>query len=299
MEFRQLKAFLTVANTSNFSHAAKILGYSQSSVSTQIQLLEQDLNVRLFERLGNHVVLTDQGQCFYSYANQILSLASKAKEAVSTTVILKGTITIGAPEAICSTYLPIVLHEFGRRHPQVKIKVKIGTYEDFFLWLKNNLIDIALFFQRKMTHPNLIIDCLLDEPIIAVVGKCHSLSGKGKVEPNDLNKETVILSEPGCSYRVILEGILSRTNVYPESVFEIGSLSALIQCAISGLGVAFLPRIVVEKELENGKLVELNWEGEEFGTVIQLAYHKDKWMSPVLISFISAIKEIIACSNHL
>lgn len=294
MEFRQLQAFLTIAKTANFSRAAEMLGYAQSSITTQIQLLEQELNTKLFDRLGNRVVLTDQGQCFLIYVSQILALASEAKEAVSNSTTFKGTVTIGAPESLCATRLPAVLKEYGRRYPNVKIVLKIGAYNDFLVWLRNNSIDLAFFFQREITNPNLLTTLLLEEPIVAATGVGHPLIEKGYVEPSDLREQTVILAESGCSYRIILESILSSSNIYPETVLEIGSVAAMTQCAISGLGIAFLPRIAIEKELEIGQLVDLNWAGEDFGTIIQMAYHKDKWLSPALKAFLDVTKTVFA-----
>ncbi len=293
MEFRQLQAFLTVANTANFSRAANMLGYAQSSITTQIQLLEQELNARLFDRLGKKVVLTDQGQCFYIYAKKLLSLAAEAKETVSNSTTIHGTVTIGAPESLCATRLPIVLQEYGKRYPQVKIVLKIGAYNDFIYWLKNNLIDMAFFFQRKADHPNLVTVTLHDEPIVAIAKRGHHIIKKGRIEPADLREETVILAEPGCSYRTILEGILSSANVYPETVLEIGSVVAMKQCTISGLGITFLPKVAIEEELKSSQLIDLNWAGEDFNTVIQLAYHKDKWLSPALNAFQSITKEFM------
>lgn len=293
MEFRQLHAFFTVANTANFSRAAEILGYAQSSITTQIQLLEQELNTRLFDRLGKRVVLTDHGRCFLTYVKQILELAEEAKEAVSNSATLTGTITIGAPESLCATRLPLVLQEYRRCYPQVNIILKIGAYNDFLAWLKNNSIDLALFFQREVAHPDLITFTLLAEQIAAVAGAGHHLIAKGKLEPNDLRRETVILAEQACSYRIILENILSRSGIFPETVLELGSVTAMMKCAISGLGITFLPQIAISKELENGQLVDLNWTGEDFGMVIQLAYHKNKWLSPALKAFIDIIKKSI------
>jgi Transcriptional regulator len=298
MDFRQLQAFVTVANTANFSRAAKMLGYAQSSVTTQIQLLERELDTRLFDRLGKRVALTDQGQCFFTYANQILSLAAEAKNAVAGSAILKGSITVGAPESLCATRLPLVLQEYGKRYPQVKIVLKIGAYDDFLFWLKNNSVDVALFFQREMFHPHLIACTLMEEPIVAVAANGHPLIRKGRLEPGDLIDETVILAEAGCSYRIILDNILSGANVFLETFLEIGSVEAMKKCAVSGIGLTFLPRVAVERELEAGQLIDLNWAGEDFGTVIQLAYHKDKWLSPVLSSFLAVTKEILADGTH-
>lgn len=293
MEFRQLYSFYTVANTSNFTRAAEILGYAQSSITTQIQLLEEELNTKLFDRLGKRVVMTNDGKCFFYYVKQILALSNEAKEAVSGSTIPKGSITIGAPESLCATRLPIVLQEYHNAYPQVKIILKMGSYNDFHCWLKSNLIDVALFYQRNIKHPELIITPLAAEPIIAVARWDHPLNDKGTVKPDDLLGESLILAERGCSYRMILEDILSRSNIYPESIIELGSVMAMVQCAKTGLGITFLPKFAVAKELTDGQLTDLHWAGEDFGTVIQIAYHKDKWLSPALIAFLETAKKIL------
>lgn len=293
MEFRQLYSFYTIANTSNFTRAAEILGYAQSSITTQIQLLEEELNTKLFDRLGKRVVMTDEGKCFFTYVKQILALSDEAKEVVSGTAAPKGSITIGAPESLCATQLPRVLQEYHTRYPQVKIKLKLGAYSDFRYWLKSNLIDIALFFQRRVVHPELIITPLAAERIIAVAKSDHPLTDKGKVMPEDLLGETLILSESGCSYRMILENILSGANIYPETIIELGSVMAMLQCAKTGLGITFLPEFAVANEIEAGQLADLHWAGEDFGTVIQIAYHKDKWLSPALAAFLETTKKFL------
>lgn len=293
MEFRQLNSFYTVAKTSSFTRTAEILGYAQSSITTQVQLLEEELNTKLFDRLGKNVVMTNEGKCFFLYVKQILALSAEAKAAVSNSASPNGTITIGAPESLCATRLPMVLQEYRKRYPQVKIILKIGSYNDFYCWLKSNTIDVALFFQRRINHSELVIQPLVAEPIIAVARPDHPLKDKETIEPADLQGESLILAERGCSYRMILENILSRFSIYPETILELGSVTAMMQCAKSGLGITFLPRVAVAKELEAGQLVDLNWAGEDFDTVIQLAYHKDKWLSPTLRTFLTVTRKIL------
>ncbi|MDU2066481.1 MAG: LysR family transcriptional regulator, partial [Sporomusaceae bacterium] len=222
MEFRQLHAFLTVAKTANFSHAAEVLGYAQSTITTQIQLLERELDTKLFDRLGKQVVLTDQGNCFYPYAQQVVSLAAEAKAALASSRVVSGKITIGVPESLCATRLPKVLQEYGQRYPQVKMVLKMGSYTDFTYMLKNNYIDVALFFQREQTHLSLITDTLLPEPIVAVAANHHSFASRKGLRAVDLTGQTIILAEPGCSYRIILEEILDREQIEPETILEIG-----------------------------------------------------------------------------
>lgn len=291
MEFRQLQAFVMVANTGSFSQAAKMLGYAQSSITTQIKLLEEELTVRLFDRLGRKVVLTDQGQCFLRYTQQLLALAAEAKAMVADAPQLSGTLTIGAPESLCATYLPQVLKHYRQQHPGVNLVVKIGSYRDFLEWLNYNTIDLAFFFQRTIVQPQLTTQYLRAEDIIAVAAPGQPLPVDRPLSLGDLQTVPVILAEAGCSYRTILEGMLSQADVYLENVLELGSLAAIKQCTVSGLGITFLPRIAVEEELKSGQLVDLQWGGPAFGTVIQMAYHKDKWLSPALKAFLTVSEE--------
>ena len=166
MEFRQLQSFCTVANTLSFTRAANLLGYAQSSITTQIQQLEDELEAKLFERLGKSIVLTSEGECFLIYAKQILHLSLTAKEAVSGSITPKGSIVIGAPESLCVHRLPLVLQEYRKRYPEVKISLKTGTCSDFAHWLKTHTIDIAFFLQQESHYPELITHTLFRAQII-------------------------------------------------------------------------------------------------------------------------------------
>lgn len=293
MEFRQLHAFCAVANTASFTRAAEVLGYAQSSITTQIQLLEQELDTRLFERNGKHVTLTGDGECFLIYVRQILHLSAEAKETISSSSIPKGTITIGAPESLCATYLPAVLQEYRKRNPQVKIVLKTGTYDEFRYWMKTHLIDIAFLLQQETAHAELITTTLHAEPMVVVTGAGHPLIKKGTVVPADLQLETLIVAEHSCGYCAIWKDMLSKVGVYPETVLEFSSVTAMKQCAISGLGITLLPRAAVAQELATGQLVDLHWTGEDFGIVTQIAYHKNKWLSPALDAFLSLTQELL------
>ncbi len=292
MEFRQLHAFCAVANTASFTRAAEVLGYAQSSITTQIQLLEQELDTKLFERLGKQVILTGDGECFLTYVRQILHLSVEAKEAVSGSAVPRGSIVIGAPESLCATRLPMVLQEYRKRHPSVKIVLKTGTCDDFHFWLKSHIIDVAFFFRQEAHHIELIATTISAEPMVVVAAAGHPLTTKGTVKPIDLQGSTLILSEPKCSYRIIWENILSNSGVQPETILEFSSVAAMKQCAINGLGITLLPKVAITQELASGQLVDLHWVGEDFGIVTQIAYHKNKWLSPALTAFLSLTKEL-------
>lgn len=291
MEIRQLKTFTTIAQILSFTKAADILGYAQSSVTTQIQLLEEELRVKLFDRLGKNVYLTPAGEKLQIYAKQILKLAEEAKDVLSTVEGLKGTITIGSVESLCATRFPQIYKKFHERFPEVEVVVKLSGSCNLKELLRENAIDIGFFLDSKLEDSDLVAEIVLDEPMELLAAPCHPLAFRCSVHPNDLNGEALILTETGCSYRMLFEQILSSSRVIPRSVLESGSNQAIKQLTMSGMGITFLPRIAVEDELKHNELVALNWAGPDFHIMTQLVYHKDKWVSPAIKAFFDTVKE--------
>lgn len=292
MEFRQLKAFLAVAKARNFTKAAEMLDYSQSSITGQVSSLEKELGAKLFERLGRKVALTQEGELFLKYAEGIVRLASEAKGAIAA-MEPKGTLSIGAPETLCVFRLPGILQEYGKRYPGVDLILKRCTREDLSPWLKNSLIDVAFFIGRNIYTPDLVSEVLVLEQMVVVAGAGHPLVKSAPVSPRDMEGQTLILCEGKCSYRVVFQGILDKAGVQSGSVLEWGSMEAIKKCVAGGLGITLLPRVAVEEELRMGTLVDLNWSGPEFDINTQIFYHKDKWISPAISALIKLAREMM------
>ena len=111
MEIRQLKTFINIVKLGNFSQAAHFLGYTQSTVTTHIQLLEKELNTLLFVRLGQQITLTEDGQRLYDYAERIVKLEEDAKNALNKSHIPRGPLIIGLPESLCIFRMPVLVKE--------------------------------------------------------------------------------------------------------------------------------------------------------------------------------------------
>lgn len=294
MEIRQLQAFKTVAQVKNFTQAAELLGYAQSSISSQIRSLEDELGVKLFERLGKTVSLTQDGERLLVYAEKLLQIAKEAKEAFSTTH--KGTLTIGAPESLCTFLLPPLLQEYNRRYPEVELVLKIFGGTDIghlARLLKENTIDVCFIMDNKTNKPELCSKVISSEAMSLFTGINHPLAARDYIEPSDLNHQVLILTEKGCYYRAYFENILAEANVQPSSVLWFESIETIKQCVANGLGIAFLPRMTIKKELAQGQLAELNWVGTHFDVMSQMVYHEDKWISPALSCLLELAKEML------
>lgn len=292
MDIRQLNTFLTVARLRSFTKAAQSLDYAQSSVTSQIQQLEIELEVKLFERLGHCIALTMEGEKLLPFAEQIIKLSHEAKNTLDSSDIPRGTLTIGATESLCVTRLPMLLKEYRLRYPDVEIAIKFGNCNEFKDLLKNNAIDIAFFLEPKEIKGDFVTGYKMSEPMVIVAPPGHPLVKKEFVSPEDLTGEPLILTEKSCSYRMLFENMLTRHAVKPRSIIETGNVQAIKQLAMSGLGITFLPFIAVEEECAQNRLSVLNWKGPEFRMLTQAAYHKNKWISASLRSFIDLIHEI-------
>lgn len=293
MDFKQLNAFVTISKLHSFTGAADTLGYAQSTITNQIKLLEEELGVKLFERIGKNVTMTHEGKRLLPYAKQMIKLSHEIKNAAFSDERPTGTLTIGAAESLCVIRLPEILKEYRKLYPEVEVSLKFGSCADFRHYLKNNIIDVAFSLGTKIDSEEFISEIEFDEEMVLLAYPGHHLIGKDEIFPKDIENEPLILTEMGCSYRAAFENILNEYNVKPNLVLETGSVQAIKQFTMSGLGITLLPKVAVKDELESGRMVALKWAGPEFGIISQILYHKDKWISPALHAFLKLSKEII------
>lgn len=292
MEIRQLNTFMTITKLQSFSKTALVLGYAQSSITSQIQLLEQELKVKLFERLGHNIALTSEGKKLLPIAEQILKLSNDAKNIAADSDKPSGPLIIGAVESLCVSKLPKLLKEYRSRYPEVEILIKFGAKAEFLYALKNNTIDIAFFVDKKISNDDLITVIQTPEPMAFLCSPEHAFACTENIYPKDLSGESLILTESSCGYRELFENIMSQFNIKPRSVIETGNVQAIKQLTLSGMGITFLPQTAVDEELTQKRFVKLNWMGPEFFVFTQVLYYKTKWMSSALKAFIELIHEM-------
>ena len=286
MDFRQLNTFLTIGKLQSFTTAASELGYAQSTITTQIKSLEDELGVKLFDRIGKNITLTHEGRKLLPYAKQMIKLSTDIKNVVFKDEKPSGTLTIGAAESLCVIRLPEILKEYRQMFPDVEVSMKFGSCADFKHLLKDNIIDVAFSLGRKIESTDFVTEVEFDEPMLLLAYPGHHLISKEEIFPEDIENEALILTETGCSYRAAFENILSEHNIKPNLVLETGSVQAIKQFTMSGLGITLLPAVPVSDEINSGKLIPLNWAGPDFGIISQVIYHKDKWISPALKEFL-------------
>jgi DNA-binding transcriptional LysR family regulator len=287
LELRHLKTFKVVADMGGFTRAAEALGYAQSTITSHIQSLERELGRPLFDRLGKTVVLTSAGERLYEYAAQILRLSQAAESAVTDDSQPAGKLTIGAPESLTVYRLPAIIREYKERYPDVQIVLMPSQCWEMSPKLRAGELDVAFLLAPPAEEPDLQVETLLAEPMALIASPQHPLKDRACVHPEDLIHETLLKTEKGCSYRHCFEHDMK--SVRPAHEIEFWNIEAIKQCVMAGLGIAYLPRVTVETELKEGKLIALPWYQDQPVVLTQLAYHKNKWLSPALRAFVDMV----------
>jgi DNA-binding transcriptional LysR family regulator len=291
MEFRHLLTFKVVAEVRGFTRAAEILGYAQSSITAQIQSLEEELGTPLFDRLGKKIVLTDAGERLLPYVQEMTKLQDSIKAIAQSKDEPSGTLVIGAPESLAAYRLPPIIREFRAHYPMVKMVLKPGLCWELRSHVRNGELDLAFLLEAASDAPDLHIETLVVEKMSLIASPDHPLVQLPSVEPHHLKDETILHTEPGCSYRSLFEKHLIQHGIYTNPDMEFWNIEAIKNCVMCGLGISFLPHITVQTEIRDGKLVALNWDDESHRVSTQLVYHRSKWMTPALREFLKVVRK--------
>ncbi|MGD0473030.1 MAG: LysR family transcriptional regulator [Candidatus Velthaea sp.] len=285
MELRQLFTFQAVAKSRSFTQAAERLSYSQSNVTAHIQALEEELQTRLFERLGKHVELTAAGRRLVTYADRLLALAEEASHEVPEPDVPSGVLTIGACETLCAYLIPSILTDFRREFPSVRLVIHGDHCPDLPNRLLGGDLDVALTLTEPLHLTAFAIEDLAREPLMVVVRCDHRLAQQASVALTAFRDEPFIVYQEGNATWKALDEAFGRPGMRAHTTLQFNSDEAIKQCVLAGLGVGVVPHMVVERELAEGSLVAINVADLEITLATQMLWHKDKWISPALRAF--------------
>lgn len=290
MELRNIKTFLCVAEQCSFSKAAVMLGYSQSTVTTQIQQLEQEFGTLLFERIHKTVRLTAAGTEFVGFAQKMLLTADEAKNAMKRLPEENGELRIAMAESLCSTFFPDILERYHKEYPNVDLSITTGGTDDIFYMLRHNEADMVYTLDRRIYSPDLVTVLEKEENVYFVASPSYSAAGKA-VTLEELTKYDFILTEKNMSYRKHLDELMASKSLQIRPFLELGSVEMIRTLVERGIGISFLPYYAVKDSIKNGTLVKIDVSENQIEVWRQLIYHKNKWVSPAMRAMIKLIKE--------
>lgn len=291
MEFRELKTFQVVANLMSFNQAANVLNYAQSTVSSQMQSLENSLGVTLFNRSGNKISLTQSGVKLLNYTQRLINLEDEILSNFKNLDETAGNLIIRAPHSFTAYYLPPIIKEFQLKFPNIGFDFDAcigfnvndifnsGVLDVAFL-IHNNFIDNFLHVEELTDVELVFVSNPEDKTFISIIDSVHDFSGK-----------TLLLSKSDCSYRMIFEKMLVKAKVKLKKTLEINSPEAVKNMLVQGCcGFALLPKIAVKYELANRTLKSLIWKGPAFNTKLYMIWKKGKYQTAPAKAFVDAVR---------
>ena len=290
MEFRQLQTFVTITHAESFSRAAELLGYSQSAVTVQIRLLEEELQVRLFDRMGKKTVLTAQGRQLLEYANRIIQEMNQAKSAIVQDTELSEPLHVGTLESLCFSKLPPLLGYFRSNYPKVPVKVTTATPKELIAMMEKNQLDLIYFLDRPRYNNNWNKELEVREPIVFVTSPESPLASRKGLRLAEILDEPFFLTEKNENYRRELDQYLESRDRVITPFLEASNTEFIIQMIRRNRGVSFLPYFAVQESVRAGQLAVL--DVTDFGVAMyrQIFYHKNKWMTREMREFIRLAK---------
>ena len=290
MEFRQLQTFVTITYAESFSRAAELLGYSQSAVTVQIRLLEEELQVRLFDRMGKKTVLTAQGRQLLEYANRIIQEVNQAKSAIVQDTELSEPLHVGTLESLCFSKLPPLLGYFRSNYPKVPVKVTTATPKELIAMMEKNQLDLIYFLDRPRYNNNWNKELEVREPIVFVTSPESPLASRKGLRLVEILDEPFFLTEKNENYRRELDQYLESRDRVITPFLEASNTEFIIQMIRRNRGVSFLPYFAVQESVRAGQLAVL--DVTDFGVAMyrQIFYHKNKWKTREMGEFIRLAK---------
>ena len=292
MTITQLYYVLAVAEHQNFTKAAEKCFVTQPTLSMQIQKLEDQLDIQIFDRSKKPIELTEVGRKIVSQAKNIVNEADRIQDIVDQQKgFIGGEFRLGIIPTVMPTLLPMFLKTFIKRYPKVKLKIEELTTEEIIQRINDGNLDAAIA-ATPLQHDNIKERVLYFEPFVAYVPEHHKMHNIEKVVASELEIEDILLLEDGHCFREGVINLCKTFKQHQEDKFQLesGSIETLIKLSNEGLGMTMLPYLHTLDIQGKSKNNLRHFEDPPPAREVSLIYHK----SELKIQIIEAIQNVIS-----
>lgn len=283
MNIKDLHIFQTAAHCGSMNKTAQTLNYVQSNVTSRIQKLEENLQVKLFHRHQQGITLTNEGNALLPYAQKVISLTDEMQMIAKGMNNPTGKLAIASVETVIK--LPLILSAYIEQYKEVDVTLTTGVTTELKEKVLQYKLDGAFVTKSKTTNdPNLIELDVFHEKLVLV-------SSHRDKSMDEILQQPILRFSDGCGYRAKLNEWLKDHHITPSKVMELGTLETTLGSVISGLGIAYVPYSAV-KRYETQQLIHcypLPKEYSEITTVF--IYRKSDYLTPALKRFIETIHD--------
>ncbi|WP_139652667.1 LysR family transcriptional regulator [Raoultibacter phocaeensis] len=290
----ELIVFKDVVSTGNITRTSQRLHMSQPSVSIQIQNLEKEYGVQFFDRTNRGVKLTECGEVFYHYVEEIIQLTFEAREAIAqTSSCHSGDIHVGATFTIGEYLLPFIVREYCSDQGDTGIDAKIADTEVLARDVLDRKLHVALIEGPVPKEPNFTVETFWHDELVVIVPIEHPWCEAETIGFEELTTERLITREQGSGTRKVMELAFARNGFNYADLnirLELGSTQAIKQAVRCGMGIAIISILTVQEECRLGQLVALRVKDCSFTRPLSILTHTKGHLTPDEQSFIELIR---------
>jgi len=290
MTLRHLKIFIAICdNDFNTTKAAASLHMAQPAVSLALSEIEKYYGVKLFDRIGRRLSITEAGKRFHEYASRITLLFDDMEKGMRDWDTF-GKLRVGASITIGSRFLPEYVSRFYETHPGTDVQVLVAPTDQLEQKLLSNELDFALI--EGIPHsPALVSEAYMDDHLTAICSAKGSLACGGTMSLEEFKDQPFLLREKGSGTREVFDRAVEKAGFSVEPVWEATSTASLINAAINDLGIAVIPYRLAEVPIKQGLVHQLEVKGLDFSRKFYIIYHKEKFLTSSARAFMKLCQE--------
>ena len=262
MTFRQFEIFLAVARARNFTRAAETLHVSQSTLSQHVRELEDELGVRVFDRLGRSVTLTEAGRLLEEHASRLITTIASVRRTIDELKGLeRGSLVIGASTTPGIYVLPGIVAGFRRRYPGIDVSLRIANSGVIEERIRADEVDLGVVGGHILGASERCVAAGLLDELLLIVPPRHPWAKRREIAPRELDQTPLLMREHGSATRLVTERTLRQAGAKFTTAMELDHIEAIKQGVMAGLGVAFVSMYAVRGEIATRRLCGLRLKG--------------------------------------
>ena len=263
MDLRQLQILQAIAETGSFTACGRKLHVSQSAISRQILLLEEELGEPLFLRVGRRVRMTPAAESLVQLSQRVFQDVRETVGAITDrTSDLRGTLRLSGGMTVCLYVFPPLLKYLRRVHPRLDVRLTVATAGRSVEEIRAGRVDAGLL-TLPVEESDLVTDPVLREELMIVTMPTHALARRRRVAPRDLAGQPFVLFEAGSGTRKVIDHFFATENIEPTIVMDTENVEIIKAMVKTGLGIGFVPYQAVAREVRAGQFFCARIEGHE------------------------------------
>ena len=292
MDLRQLEILQAIAETGSFTASGRKLHVSQSAISRQISLLEEELGEPLFLRVGRQVRMTPAAESLVQLGQRVFQDVRDTVGAITDhTRELRGRLRLSGGMTVCLYVFPPLLKHLKRVHPELEIRLTVATAGRSLEEIRSGRVDAGLL-TLPVDESDLITVPVLREELMLVTMPTHPLAKKKRIQPEDLSSQPIVQFEPGSATRHVIDSFFLRAKVEPTVVMETENVEIIKAMVKTGLGISIVPYQSIAREVRAGQFFCARIEGTELVRETGWVYARANRVPRMITELMTAFDEV-------